>query len=136
MNLTRLHDWQEHLAGYVADRRATPFTWAAHHCGHFAFGGVESITGRNLLSAELRAAKTRAEVIRAMRLLGDSLKDVTTALIGAEPVPPALAAIGDIGMAANPSALLICNGDTWLGVGRESVVVLPAESAVCAWKVG
>ncbi|WP_428419177.1 DUF6950 family protein [Methylibium sp.] len=136
MNLLRIHDWQERLAAYVESRREKPFSWGAHHCGNWAFGGVEVITGRNLLSAELRVAETRAEVIRAMRLLGDSLKDVTTALMGAEPVLPTLAAIGDIGMVANPSALLICNGDTWLGVGRESVVVLPAESAVCAWKVG
>lgn len=135
MTLTRLHDWQERLAAFIAERRELPFAWGPADCGHFAAGAIEAMTGVDVLAPALPKWSNRREAVRAMRTLGNSMREVTTAVLG-EPVAPAFAAIGDIGLADGPSALLVCNGGTWLGVGRERVETVSAERVVCAWKVG
>lgn len=135
MKLTRVHDWQERLAAFIAGRREQTFAWGPGDCGHFAAGAIEATTGVDVLTPALPSWNSRREAVRAMRTLGNSMREVTTAVLG-EPVPPAFASIGDIGLTDAPSALVVCNGSSWLGVGRDRVEAVAAERVVCAWKVG
>jgi len=42
---TRLPNWPQAFAAYLAQRRCMPFAWGTHDCCQFARRGAEAITG-------------------------------------------------------------------------------------------
>lgn len=130
----RVRDWQDRFSAYVRERAAVPFAWGTNDCCTFAAGAVEALTGANPMagvepySSEMAAARL---ILRA----GD-LRALASQFLGA-PVPPLMAAVGDVVLLVNEGRELlgVCNGINALAPSPEGVVALEMSAALSAWKI-
>jgi hypothetical protein len=78
-------------------------------------------------------AKEAVEVLAA----NDGITALWTKLLGAEPVSPLFASIGDVVLAEvdGQETMTVCNGDTLLATGTTGLCTLPTSSALKAWKI-
>ena len=103
----------QQLDDYI--RAARPFSWRAHHCGHWAAGWVKIRTGRDAL-AGLHASGLNAALAVCRRYGG--LGEAVTALTGWREVPHLAAQIGDLVMMPTDSAI---GGALGICAGRDAV---------------
>lgn len=130
----RVRDWQDRFSAYARARAAVPFSWGTNDCCTFAAGAVEAITGSNPMAgvapydSEMAAARL---ILRA----GD-LRALASQFLGA-PVPPLMAAVGDVVLLMNEGRELlgICNGVNAMGPGPDGFVALEMTAASAAWKI-
>ena len=118
------------LADYLLAARGAPFSWAAANCCHFAAGWVLFATGRSPM-AGLPATPTAREALRLVQQLGGSLRAAWSRQLGAEPIPAAMAQVGDVVLIPAP----IVPGETELRTG-ELVGICAGMSAIVATAEG
>mgnify|MGYP003574995366 CR=1 FL=1 len=111
-----------------------PFAWGSNDCCTFAAAAVEALTGVNPL-ASLQPYDTPIEAARLIEE-GGGLEQLTISFLGT-PVPPVMAAVGDIVLVINADRemLGVCNGTNVLAPGKTAIAVLDMESALTAWKI-
>lgn len=134
---TRLPDWPERLADYLASMRGVVFEWGANDCAVFAAGAVLAITGHYVLPA------TWCDRDEAMNLLRD-LRGLVPAVDAALPrlATPALAQRGDVVLVEATDRgprrrwLAVCDGAQAWAPGSNGLVAVPMAWAVHAWGVG
>ena len=135
--LTRLPDWPERLADYIARHRAARFDWGACDCALFAAGDVQVVTGCDVLPARW---SSRADAVRLLRAAGGLVAAVDAVL--PRLASPALAQRADIVLvqasAQRPARrwLAVCDGARAWAPAREGLQPAPLAAAVCAWGVG
>jgi hypothetical protein len=129
----------EQLARFLAGQGACAFDWASSNCGHYTAAWVQATTGRNPMAGLPTTPNVRA-ALRLVHKLGGSLEAACTRLLGAAPIPAALAQLGDLvliptGPGGCGGALGICAGRTAVFRTTEGLVSLPMSQAVSAWRV-
>lgn len=131
----RLPDWQERLATCIAERQGLPFSWGENDCCTFAASAVEAITGHDL-AAGLRGHRSAQEAAEVLREHGGVVGLANDRLGPA--IVPALAQVGDVGMATldGRDTLVICAGSGWVGPGSAGLVFVEHAAASHAWRAG
>jgi len=135
MSAPRLPDWQARYGAFVESRRLMPFAWGSNDCCTLAADCAKAITGVDPIPAALRNHGDEKADLRRLEALG-GVGGVGDAFAG--PVVPVLMArVGDVGLvhAEGREGLAVCNGETWLTVGRDGLVTLPLRAATRAWRV-
>lgn len=137
--LTRLPDWPERLAAYLAAQRGAVFAWGACDCVRFAAGAVLATTGQQVLPVHWA---NRSDASRQLRALGG----LCAAVDGVLPRLPAptLAQRGDVVLVQAPVAagrarrrwLAVVDGALWRTPGPQGLAAGPMAQAVVAWGVG
>jgi len=132
--MNRLPDWQTRFSDFGKARARMPFAWGSNDCCSFAAASVQAITGRNPM-AGVAAYDTEAGAARLILRAGN-LRALASQYLG-DPVPPALAAVGDVVLVINEGreALGVCNGVNVIGPGPAGIDVLGIDAAIAAWKV-
>lgn len=132
----RLDDWPERLEEAVRRHSTMPFVWGVSDCFTLPMDCVEALTGRDPWAAE-RGYKSAAEAKAVLDRLGfRSISDAFAAVL--EPVAPAFARRGDIGIADYGAILgggVVVLGTQVLGKGEEGVVRLPRVRLMKAFRV-
>ncbi|WP_167395033.1 DUF6950 family protein [Variovorax boronicumulans] len=130
----RRADWQERFAAYVRARLGMPFCWGSNDCCTFAAGAVAAITD----SDPMAGVPAYDTALAAGRLIeeGGGLHALATSLLG-QPVPPLMAAVGDVVLLANDGRDLlgICNGVNAIAPGPDGLVALEMTAVSAAWKI-
>lgn len=139
MLLSRANLLTQYLAAY-ADQR---WDWASANCCHFAARWVHAISGRNPMDGLAPTPDARA-ARRLVRALG-GLEAAWTSQLGAAPMAPAMAQLGDVVMMPTPAALPggegvghlvgICTGRTAVFRADGAMVFLPVLDCTAAWRV-
>lgn len=132
--MTRLPDWPERLADYVARHRGLVFGWGPRDCAHFAAGAVAAITAQDVLPC---AWSSRDEAVRILRASGGLVAAVDAVL--PRLAGPLLAQRGDVVMLRAPQSrrwLAVCDGAVAWAPGADCLVAVPMAQAVHAWGVG
>lgn len=134
--MTRLADWPERLARYIAAHRAAAFDWGTCDCALFAAGDVQAITGADVLPARW---SNRVDAARLLRAAGGLVAAVDAVL--PRLAAPSLAWRGDIVLvqsAQRPARrwLAVCDGARAWAPSRAGLVAAPVAAAVMAWGVG
>lgn len=135
--VTRLPDWEDRLAAYLAERHAASRFGYAHaidaaqdDCCTFAAGAVLAITGVDAMAEFRGRYRTRIGSLRALRRIGaGSLADTLDGKFGR--IRPAFAQRGDLVMTG--SGLAVCMGAEALQAGDEGLQRVPREEWVTAW---
>lgn len=135
--LPRLHDWQHLLAVTIEERRGAPFLLGTQDCALFAADCATAVTGFDP-AVDLRGTySSTAGAVRILKAAG-GLEVLADSWFG-EPIAPALAQVGDIGLShgqeAGEASLCVCIGRDWLGPGAEGLLVVPAGAVTRAWRV-
>ncbi|MNX99726.1 hypothetical protein D3C86_1321920 [compost metagenome] len=130
----RVRDWQDRFAAYTNSRAAMPFAWGSNDCCTFAAGAVEALTSVNPM-AEVASYNSEIAAARLILRAGD-LRTLASQFLG-DPVPPLMAAVGDVVLLMNEGRELlgICNGVNALAPGPSGVVALEMTAATAAWKI-
>ena len=137
--MTRLPDWPERLAAYLAQQRPHRFAWGVHDCAIFAAGAVSTITGRQGLPAQWSSL---AEAVRQLRAAGGLPAAVDQVL--PRLAVPSLAQRGDVVLVQQPVAagrarrqfLAVADGPRCWVPSVTGLHSLPIALAVTAWGVG
>jgi hypothetical protein len=139
--MDRVSNWPSALLDVISKASATPFDWGSHDCVTFAADCVRAITGADPL-ADL---PPWASAKQGLRVIADAggMPAALSARFG-EPIPPAFAQRGDIGLLTDTSAdeeatgitVAVCMGDVWLAPGTDGLERLPLAAVAQAWKVG
>ena len=129
----RLPDWQERLDALISARRDQPFAWGENDCCTFAASAVEAVTGHDLADG-LRGHRSVQEAAEVLRKHG-GVVGLATARLGPA-IAPALAQVGDVGMATlnGRDTLVICAGSGWVGPGSAGLVFVEHAAASHAWR--
>jgi hypothetical protein len=130
----RYRDWQSRLASFIASREAAPFEWGCNDCALFVVDAVQSICGHDA-AADVRGYSTALEAARVVDRLG-GMRAIGASRFGEE-IVPALAQVGDVGLAVldGRETLMLCGGSRWLGPGPDGLVRLPAGAEIsAAWR--
>lgn len=143
MLLHRANLLTHYLAGY---RPGQPWDWASANCCHFAARWVQLVTGRDPMDGLAPTPDARC-ALRLVRELG-GLESAWTARLGAAPVAPSLAQLGDVVLLPTPGAgtagpdagvghlVGICGGRTSVFRGGDGALVfLPTMDSVAAWRL-
>jgi hypothetical protein len=130
----RRQDWQLRLSDFAKERASMPFEWGKNDCCLFAADAVLAMTGVDP-AAPLRGYASALAARRLVDEAGGMLEFVSQFL--GEPVPPLMAAVGDVVLLTNEGRELlgICNGTNAIGAGERGMAVLGMDSARAAWKV-
>lgn len=104
-------------------RAARPFSWRAHHCGHWAAGWVKLRTGRDALDG-LHASGLNAALSVCRRHGG--LGEAVTALTGWCEVLHLTAQLGDLVMMPTDSVI---GGALGICAGRDAVYAAASDAA-------
>lgn len=119
------------LIALLHDRARRPFAWGSHDCVRFAAAAVKVQTGRNLLTGlkwrSLKAARALIEQEGGLEAAVDSRL---------ARVPPALAVRGDIAAVEDADfgiRLMVVEGVTLVGPGKDGLRRLPRTAAIIAW---
>jgi hypothetical protein len=129
------------LAAYAASYAGTVFDWPAANCCHFAAGWVKQMTGRDPMDG-LPVTRNAFGARRLILRLGGSMQSAWARQMGADPINPKMAHVGDIVLFdIDPSDP--ASGVVGVCAGRTSVVALadgviahvPTLEAVAAWRV-
>lgn len=123
------------LGLYLTQGMQRPFSWPLANCVHFAAGWVDRIEGGALLATLPQPANERA-ALRAMARHG-GLEAAVTRALAREPVPVALARLGDVvllRLGRGTPALGLCAGRTTAYVDLAGACIhLPTLDGVVAW---
>ena len=124
------------LAAYAASYAGTTFDWSTANCCHFAAGWVRKMTGRDPL-ATVPVTRNEFGALRQIVRLGGSLRSAWTARMGAEPISPKLAHVGDVVLfEVGMGAVGICAGRTSVVALADGCIAhVPTLEAVAAWRV-
>lgn len=135
------------LAHYLGQQIGAQFDWRTRNCCHFAAGWVLALMGTDPMRG-LPQTTDAQSARRLVRSLGGSLRAAWSQQLGMEPVPAALAEVGDVvlidntllqtmGSADGVGALVgVCCGHV-VGVLADdgALLYLPLAAAECAWPV-
>lgn len=139
-NSDMAHALQVYLAQPVA-----PFAWAGANCCHWPAGWVQAWTGLNPMAGLAPTPDARA-ALRLVQSLGGDLRAAWSRQLGAEPIAPLMARVGDIvlfelaeGLRAEgaPGACVgVCTGPR-VAVAEASgrLIYLPLDRADAAWRL-
>lgn len=119
----RLTDW-------LAGSRPGAFDWAAANCCHFAAAWVQHATGRDPMAGLPRTATAR-QALRLVRRLGGSLQAAWTQQLGVQPLPAALAQVGDLVLMPSQAGAVGVGGA--VGVCGGASVVLAGDLGGHLW---
>lgn len=124
------------LAAYAASYAGTTFDWSTANCCHFGSGWVRCLTGRDPL-ATVPATRNAFEARRQIMRMGGSLRSVWTTLMGADPISPKIAHVGDIVLFdVDMGAVGVCAGRTSVVALADGCIAhVPTLDAVAAWRV-
>ena len=137
----RTRGWATRFQALVQQRLQAPFGWGSNDCTSFACDHVQALHEHDTLAALRVPRATARQALRQMRRLGGA--DAVTRC-GLQPVPPALAGVGDLvlleqlrpGRRQRAELVLgVCNGSAALLPGRIGLVALPMRQAVAGWRV-
>lgn len=133
--MKKLQDWQVRFETFIAQRRATPFTWGTNDCAIFAADCVQALTGADVALPAFRKHKTELQAARLLKRHGGVVGIATEAL--GQPAPANTAQVGDVVLAQSGGRdmLAICNGETCIAPSSTglAVLVMPVDS-VC-WRL-
>lgn len=145
MTLARLAKWDTELfPGYLASIAATPFAWGSNDCCTFAAGGIQAITGIDVM-ADFRGKYTdEAGALAAIESVcgGTTVADAAAYCAqkaGLVELPkPLFAQRGDLVVCNAPSGQLVAglvhlNGRQIVIVGENGLYRVPLRSAVRSW---
>ena len=132
----RNEDWPEKLNDYLMQPHE--FDWATKNCGFFAFGGVEAMTGKDLVSA-YRGPKTKRGILSRMhKVCGGDVETLMKKEIGEPLSAILLAKRGDIvsfDFGVGP-ALGLCIGAQAVFLSEtDGVIKVPLNECRFAWGV-
>lgn len=132
--LTRLPDWEDRLAAYLAAKAGEPFAWGVNDCALFACGAIEAMTGDHpgaRFAGTYDDAKGAAKVLR---LVGEGTLAKTFSSSFPE-VSPGMAQRGDVVEAQG--AVGICMGafGLFLADADHGIIRLPRATFTKAWRV-
>lgn len=134
--LSRLPDWPERLADYLAAHRGAAFAWGSCDCVRFAAGAVATITGAQVLPVDWNSRHDAARLLRAFGGLRGAVSSVLPLLPS-----PALAQRGDVVLVQAPVGgarrqwLGVVDGAVWRVPGPHGLAAGPMDLAVQAWEV-
>lgn len=96
--MTRHADWEERLNDVVAKHQAMPGEWGKSDCWIMVMDAIEAVTGERILP-HLQSYATEAEGYKVFRKAGfkETVEEALAEALG-EPMPPALAQRGDVGV--------------------------------------
>ena len=127
----------KHLANYIAGYGVRAFDWEGANCCHFAAGWVAARTGANPMAGLATTPSERA-ARRLITALGGTLADALTRQLGREPIPPAMARLGDVVLLEHEGrpVVAICNGINAVSVvDQGGTAFLPMTLATHAWRL-
>lgn len=134
----RLEGWEERLNDALARHSTLPFSWPNSNCLHLAMDCARALTGEDPYDGTRGKYQNEAGAAKVMRKLG--FRSVTEMMQGAfEPVPPARARRGDIGIVVQENGEPVCVvvlGSQVIGKFQTGVHRLPRDRMVSAFKVG
>lgn len=136
----RLNDWQERLATEIKAARKKSFAYGTFDCCLFAADCAKAITGIDYAS-ELRGYETKEEAYEIVARYG-SLEAMITALLGRDPIHPAMATVGDVVIAKvmladgeDGEAIGVCTGVNFRAPAARGLASFPMSAARLAWRV-
>lgn len=134
--MSRLPDWEDRLAAFLAERRDMPFAWGSNDCALFATACAAAITGEDRAASFRGRYDTREGAALALREIGaGTLVKTMDALFVVKPV--GMAGRGDLVMARG--AIGVCIGRSAMFVGEEGeragLVTVPRSEWQKAWAV-
>lgn len=137
--MTRLPDWPERLAAYLAAMRPLRYCLGRHDCATFAAGAVHAVTGLDVRPLPWRSP---VEASRVLRQLGGMRAAVGAVL---QPLAsPQLAQRGDVVLVQAPAHdgrarrqwLAVADGSRWWAPAVTGLESGSMAAAVAAWGVG
>lgn len=136
MSTTRLRrrDWVARLHALIEARQRAPFAWGRHDCCLFVCDAVQAMADHDP-AADLRGRySSEAGAARIVKRAG-GLRALAAARLG-EPIAPALAQVGDVGLVQHDGreSLALCGGALWLATGEQGLERLPLSDALAAWR--
>ena len=131
----RVLDWRVRLDACIAAASGRRFRYGGHDCCLFAADVVLALTGRDP-AAELRGYGGRRQALEILKREGGFVPMVSR-LMGAEPIPGALASRGDVvfGHPIGEGALGVCLGRTVAFPAASGLAFAPRLVIDCAWRV-
>ena len=124
------------LDDYLAQHAGRQFDWRQWNCCHLARGWWHQVTGRDPMEG-LPGTGTRHAAHRLIGQLGGNLGSAWTRQTGCEPLPAALAQVGDVVLieTAEHHAVGICCGRTAAVLAPDmGLVHAPMSLATFAWR--
>lgn len=102
--MQRVDGWEARLSAVIEREKNAPFTWGSRDCATFAADCLEAITGREVLGPLRGSYASRMASRARMRARGwQTMRQAAAGILeplGALPVPPRFAHVGDIGVTA------------------------------------
>lgn len=137
--LTRLPDWPERLAAFLAAVKDRRFAWANHDCCSFAADAVLAMTGTDAIAPWRGTYTTKLQAARVLGKAG-GLSALVTSCVGQPLASPLLAQRGDVMLFEmpaphGPAALGICVGPHIAAPGPRGTELLPCAAALAAWRI-
>lgn len=127
-------DWPERLAQFWRDRRSMPFAWGSNDCCSLAADWVVEMTGADPM-AGLRGVDNAISAGRTLEALG-GMRAAVTGRLG-EPIDWMLAQRGDVVLLIlDRETLGVCMGTHAIAPGQDGALLVPMDSAECAWRIG
>ena len=110
--MSRRDDWPQRLNEYIVQCRDKQWQLGKFDCAKFAFGAIEAMTGEDKIPAKYSTKKEALKLL-AEKGMADWLAEVL------EPVHPAKAQRGDLGVFENACGVVIGRftifaGDEWM----------------------
>ncbi|MCP3022310.1 DUF6950 family protein [Cupriavidus basilensis] len=133
--MQRLEDWPTRLAEFIEARQERAFSWGKSDCSLFVCDAIEAMTGTDP-GARWRGIYSTEKGARRVLRDNDGVVGIATLVLG-PPVPPALAARGDVVLVdtLQGEALGICLGSQIAAQGPDGIVFLPIGRGTRAWHV-
>jgi hypothetical protein len=131
----RPNDWQSRLQACIKERYRKPFEWGVHDCALFPADCVRAVTGVDPAELFRGQYSSAAGAVRFLQEHG-GLAGLAARHLGEE-IAPALARLGDIGLAANQgqACLAVCGGTVWYGPAKVGLERLPMNTITRAWRL-
>lgn len=130
--MTRLPDWEERLATYLASVRETPHAYGRHDCALHGANAVLAQTGVDHGAPFRGRYKTEIGAARALRRFGAGTVEATYDAHFPS-IPPALAQRGDIVLAQG--AIGVCIGGEAIFAGDTGHQRIARAEWARAWRV-
>lgn len=129
--------WRENLTAYLSGVAATPFAYGEHDCALFVAGAVQAMTGADPAAGVRGHYNTVKGGLKVLSEAGyRSPLEMVAGLF--DPVPPALAQVGDIAIlpatGAQP-AMGIIVGEVIAVLRDDGLGHVPRMDAVAAYRV-
>lgn len=123
-------DWRLRLDALVHSRMAAPFVWGTNDCCMFAADAALAISGQDFAAGFRGSYSTEAQAQQVLQTVGGV---EGAAALGGQPIAPAFATVGDVGLIAG--GLAVCVGQHWVAPARKGLAVLQFDVAEKAWRV-